>query len=247
MKKKRASPLKKLRKRYRTQLRRDLEGQIATFEEMTLHARLKIRYKFRRYQPLPWLDLPTKKRQKSTLERWEYIQQNLPAEAGSALDLGCNLGFFTLKLAERGYCALGLDRSSQSVAIAQHAQRRAVVDGAAFSTFQATPESLQVLPHVDVVLFLSVYHHWIKEFGHEAASTMLSRLWSRAGKVLFFESGEDSEIRILGVEETPLEWVRKELERTCEGASVEVIGQTDRGAHKRLPRSRTLFAVRRER
>jgi hypothetical protein len=52
-------------------------------------------------------------------------------------------------------------------------------------------ETTCLLPHTDVVLLLSVWHHWVKVYGFESATQILSGLWERCNKVLFFETGEN--------------------------------------------------------
>ena len=60
---------------------------------------------------------------------------------------------------------------------------------------------------------------------------------------MFFETGEDSEIRLLNITGKPADWVRTQLERACPDATIRVIGKFDRGAHQKIRQARTLFAV----
>ena len=48
-----------------------------------------------------------------------------------------------------------------------------------------------MLPAADCVLLLSVWHHFVREWGLEAATEMLDAIWEKTGKLLFFETGEN--------------------------------------------------------
>ncbi|MGB5716063.1 MAG: hypothetical protein WBN81_03115 [Gammaproteobacteria bacterium] len=200
-------------------------------------------YKFRAYQPMPWIGLKTRKRDESTLQRWQAIENNLGIEAGTAMDIGSNLGHFVLRLAEKGFFSIGIDMAYGNVKIAQYAQRKAGIENATFSVMAITPENVNRLPAVDVLVFFSVWHHWIVAYGHEKALDMLRVIWGKTRHVMFFETGEDSEIRLLNITAIPADWVRTQLERACPDATIRVIGKFDRGAHQEIRQARTLFAV----
>ncbi|MGB5179280.1 MAG: hypothetical protein WBP44_11185 [Gammaproteobacteria bacterium] len=203
-------------------------------------------YKFRAYQPMPWIGLKTRKRDESTLQRWQAIENNLGIEAGSAMDIGSNLGHFVLRLAEKGFFSIGIDMAYGNVKIAQYAQRKTGIENAAFSVMAVTPDNVSRLPAVDVLIFFSVWHHWIVAYGHEKALDMLRVIWGKTRHVMFFETGEDTEIHHLGVTEKPADWVRGQLQQACPAATIRVIGEFDRGAHQKIRQARTLFAVYRE-
>lgn len=200
-------------------------------------------HKFRRYQPLPWIGLSTGKRDESTLQRWEAIEKHMGIDSGSAMDIGSNLGYFVLRLAEKGFFTIGIDTAYENVKIAQYAQKQAGIDNAAFSFMTVNPANVGTLPNVDVLIFFSVWHHWIEDFGYEQSKEMLATIWSNTKHVMFFETGEDKEIRQLGIKEAPAQWAKSELENICTDGKVEVIGISDRGEHKKGEQTRTLFAV----
>jgi SAM-dependent methyltransferase len=200
-------------------------------------------YKFRSYQPMPWIGLTTRKRDASTLARWEAIESNLDITHGSVMDIGCNLGYFILRLAEKGFYGIGIDTEYGNVKIAQYAQRKAGIENAAFSNMSVTPGNVEVLPEVDVLIFFSVWHHWIVAYGLEKALEMLSIIWGKTRHVMFFESGEDTEIQILQITEEPAHWVRTRLEQACPDGTISVIGKFSRGTHMKEEQKRTLFAV----
>ena len=210
---------------------------------LTFKAQRLSPHKFRRYQPLPWIGLSTRKRDASTLQRWEAIEKHIGIDSGSAMDIGSNLGYFVLRLAEKGFFTLGLDTAYENIKVAQYAQKKAAIDNAAFSFMTVKPDNVNSLPDVDILIFFSVWHHWIEDFGHEQAADMLATLWSKTHHVMFFETGEDKEILQLGIKEAPAQWAKSELERICPDGRVEVIGGSDRGTHQKGNLIRTLFAV----
>jgi SAM-dependent methyltransferase len=218
-------------------------GMSATGEWLIYNAQRFSPYKFRAYQPMPWIGLKTRKRDASTLQRWQAIEKNLGTGAGTALDIGSNLGHFVLRLAEKGFYSIGIDMAYGNVKVAQYAQRKAGIENAAFSVMAVTPDNVDRLPAVDVVVFFSVWHHWIVAYGHENALAMLGTIWQKTRRVMFFETGEDSEIRLLKITGKPADWVRSQLELACPGATIQVIGEFDRGAHQKIRQTRTLFAV----
>ena len=127
--------------------------------------------------------------------------------------------------------------------VAQYAQKQAGIDNAAFSFMTVNPANVSTLPNVDVLIFFSVWHHWIEDFGYEQSTEMLATIWSKTKHVMFFETGEDKEIKQLGIKEAPAQWAKSELERICTGGRVEVIGESGRGEHKKGEQTRALFAV----
>ena len=200
-------------------------------------------HNFAKYQPLPWIGKVSVKRDESTIARWEAIKREITIQKGSAMDIGCNLGFFVLSLAEMGFYAIGIDMDHSFKVISQYVQKKKGLGNSAFSTMKTTPDNIETLPAVDIVIFLSVWHHWIKAFGHEQAREMFKTLWKKTNQTLFFESGEDSEIKRLGIKEEPMVWLKRELREICDGGSIRVLGTFDKGAHKKKRQDRTLFAI----
>jgi len=166
-------------------------GMSASGEWLIYNAQRFSPYKFRAYQPMPWIGLKTRKRDESTQQRWQAIEKNLGTVGGTALDIGSNPGYFVLRLAEKGFYGIGIDMA----------------------------------------------------YGHEQALDMLRVIWGKTRHAMFFEAGEDSEIRLLNITGIPADWVRTQLERACPDATIRVIGTFDRGAHQEIRQARTLFAV----
>jgi SAM-dependent methyltransferase len=153
------------------------------------------------------------------------IEPHLTTRDRSAIDIGCASGFFTSKLAERGMVALGIDVRPDRLEWAWRNQR--ALPGVAFTCLRITPETILHLPRVDVVLLLTVYHHWCDAFGRLEAEAMLRELGSRCRKLFFEPPGPTSPKFSLvgdspiGPDESVSEYYSKQISRVF-GGNVEV-------------------------
>ena len=206
------------------------------------------------YQPLPWLGRVESGRADGTTARWRAIEAVLErAPVGSALDVGCQAGFFTLSLGERGIPALGVDLDPRSLRIAQYAARRARIENVGWCRLRVDADTVRLLPRVDAVLALSVWHHWVFAYGLEQAGAILSALWERCDRVLFFETGEEEMPSAFGLPDMAGDtegWLAGYLAEHCPGGAVSVLGRFRAfgvdGDETRNVAFRHLFAVGRE-
>lgn len=203
------------------------------------------------YQPLPWLGLHKAKRGTGTNDRWNAIWDSIKNDPiTSGMDIGCNMGFFCFSLAEKEIAMLGIDLDPRYIRIASYAAKRIAMPRVAFSLMAVELQTMPLLPRTDLVLLLSVWHHWVKIYGLETASQMLAALWEKCEKVLFFETGElemttDFCLSVMG--ESPREWLQTYLEQTCPNSMVEHLGQfkafAPNGNEERNVAYRNLFKV----
>jgi len=110
----------------------------------------------------------------------EYVDDN----DQNLLDIGCADGQLTTKFHDSGLFCVGVDRAEQMLALSRSGQQ--YTDGIGFVRYDVTPDSIGKLPHFDIVLLLTVYHHWVNAYGLESAEKMLTDLKRRCDK-LFFE------------------------------------------------------------
>jgi hypothetical protein len=180
------------------------------------------------YQPLPWLGLKKAKRGAGTEARWAAIESTLnDAPIDSALDIGCNTGYFCFSLASKGIPTLGVDRDDRFLRIAQHVARQLQAHGVGFCKMDLTPDTLRLLPNVDLVLLLSVWHHWVHGYGLEVASEMLAAVWDKSQKMMFFETGEaemPAEFGLAMLKSSPRRWLEDYLCAMCADAQVVWLG-----------------------
>ncbi len=119
--------------------------------------------------------------------RWELIEPHLKPEDHTALDIGSASGFFTAKLADRGMFAIGLEVRNDRVESAVRSW--GTRPGLAFMRWSLEPENIAWLPEVDVVLLLTVYHHWCNTFGRPEAEEMLRELGRKTNRLIFEPPG----------------------------------------------------------
>lgn len=199
------------------------------------------------YQPLPWLGLHAAKRAEGTASRWAAMERVLDGcDPQSALDVGCNRGFFTLSAAGRGIPTIGVESDPPAYRSALYAIRKAGVADAGLLILTVRPENVALLPASDAVLCLSLWHHFVREHGLQAATGMLAALWDRTGQVLFFDTGEDempASYNLPAMLPEPRTWLAGYLESTCAGAEVAHLGQHEAFRADGQPCLRNLFAV----
>ncbi len=117
-------------------------------------------------------------------DRWALIEPELSLQDRSVLDIGCNIGQFTSKCADRGMFAIGIDAFEEVVAraVKVNRDRRNI----AFGWCPLGPEIVDTLPQTDVTFCMSVHHYWSREHGEDVAWEMIARIAGKTGK-LFFE------------------------------------------------------------
>ena len=147
------------------------------------------------YQPL-WRSPAVRRQQhvgeRGCQDRWECIEQNLPSNHFSFLDIGSQVGYFTLSAAHKGAFAIGIERDKVYRKLAQAQAALHNLPLANFYNMELNSDSVVLLPEVDVTICLSVYHHWVREWSQEEADKIFSRLCSHTG-MMFFETGQCNE------------------------------------------------------
>lgn len=136
----------------------------------------------------PFLQKPLYQQRRIDNERrWEIIETHLEDGHSSLLDVGCSQGYFTGKAAEYGLESVGVDLYEDEIAIAR---RRHEGRNVTFEATEITPQNVGDLPQSDVVLFLTVHHHWVDQYGFDAAAEMI-RTVCRGSELLVYEPPGD--------------------------------------------------------
>jgi hypothetical protein len=181
------------------------------------------------YQPLPWLGLNKARRGVGTIQRWTATEEALTKySCRSAIDIGCNLGFFSFAIAKMGIPVLAIDNYERYLRIPRYASERMDITNVGFLNLEVNPNTIRLLPESDSVIFLSVFHHWVRFFGFSAATEMLGELWDKCNVVMFFEAGEAEMPPCFGLPEmkpTCQEWLDSYLCMTCEASTVKHLGR----------------------
>lgn len=164
----------------------------------------------------------------------------------SAVDLGANVGWFAFKLAELDIPCIAVERDARFVRIGLYARKKSGRSEASFLVMGLTPRGVDLLPPADCFLVLSIWHHLVREHGLPTATAMLSGVWEKTRKVLFFDTGESEMPPSWGLPEMapdPQTWLASYLAETCEGATVVHLGLHGALGPDNEPCERNLFAV----
>lgn len=150
------------------------------------------------YLPCHYFETADTMRKSSTVEKYDEvltcITHNLgDPSAASILDLGCNDGYFALRLATEGFWVTGIDSSPHYINIAKFLQERYSVDRAAFYEVLTDQQNIRGLPTFDVVIFMSVFQKWCSQYGYSNAIEMLRILWGKSKRMMFFEMPDSLE------------------------------------------------------
>lgn len=159
-----------------------------------LQVRLMMRYGIHAYQPDPFGTLKSARVDRDargTEKKWRLLESHLPEIPYSALDVGCNIGYFSFKMAQAGADhVIGFETERGPILVADKLKILGRVGNVGFLVHRITPENIELLGEYDVILFLSVFHHLVYAYDLDVAKGMLKVLLSRTRRTLFFETGQ---------------------------------------------------------
>jgi hypothetical protein len=131
-------------------------------------------------------------------DRFNAIQKNVAPNGGTLLDLGANLGYFCHRFEDLGYSCFALELLPQ---IALAADRIRIAEGKKFTVLADTIFAAMTKEPLrgrkfDIVLALSIFHHFLKErHTFEQFTKWLSEL---NADVMFFEPHCADESQMIG-------------------------------------------------
>lgn len=148
------------------------------------------------YQPLPWLNLVEGRRTVGCQRRRSAIKKYLEEQSmrpSITLDVGANIGYFSLSFAEMGAVAYAVEAEPLNMRIANIARNQMPPDTGTFVPLRlmCTAENAELLPSSNVTLCLSIWHHWVRHIGLDGATQILRVLLKKTSDVLFFDTGEN--------------------------------------------------------
>lgn len=200
------------------------------------------------YQPVASLPVTAAaKRADGCRSRWEAMHPLvIEHRVRTAVDVGANAGYFSLELAALGVPTTAIECDPAVYRTALLAVRRSELDNVAVMALELRPDTMELVPLADAMVCLSVWHHLVRSYGLDAATAMLRDIWSRTGKVLFFDTGEAEMPASFGLPAMlpdARSWLNGLLRGCCEGGEVRFLGLHD--AFDTAGRScrRNLFAV----
>jgi SAM-dependent methyltransferase len=131
---------------------------------------------------------------RASFGRLNAINKFLPPNAKpTTLDIGCNLGFFTFQMAKRGGFSIGIDYGRNEIMAAKGLASRYSVSNVVFTQMEVTPENAALLPKADMVICLSIFHHWIRKLGEAESLRIMKGLAGSANKYFVFDTGQPNE------------------------------------------------------
>lgn len=179
-------------------------------------------------------------------DRWEFIAPFVD-ESTALLDIGCAEGYYTTKAAEAGAFAIGIDIRAERLENAR--QKNGYADRVGFLKWGTNPENIDKIPKMDVILLLTVQHHWEEAFGIDAAEQMFQHVMDKSNILIYEPPGDRPIIKSEGGSidhNQSIEFYRARLEALY-GDSINILDETltefrtDKKKH--LERKDPLFAI----
>lgn len=139
---------------------------------------------------------------RACIDRFEAFSALFPSDKPlSVLDIGCNQGYFTFRMAERGGLCIGIDSDRNEVLYARAQAATHRVANTVFAEMTIDTESARGLPSVDITICLSIFHHWVRFFGEDNAKEIMRSVAERTRGYLVFETGQHDETDALWAHE----------------------------------------------
>jgi hypothetical protein len=199
-----------------------------------------------RYQPVA--ALPGRaKRGDGSVSRWAAMWPIIDGlGVRTAVDLGAGEGYFSIELGSAGVSSVAVEAAPGNQRTALLAVRRTGLDNVGVLALVLRDDTVELIPPADCSVFLSLWHHLVRDHGLESAGYVTSRIWERTGKVMFFDTGENEMPASFGLPAmTPdaRSWLESYLSATCPGGEVRHLGRHAAFDADGRPCERSLFAV----
>ena len=199
------------------------------------------------YQPVPTLPFRHATRARGSESRWAAMSPLIQSLAPrQAVDVGADAGYFALQLGWLGVPTVAMDGDPRAQRTAMLAVRRSGLHTVAVTSLRLEPANVGLVPPADCVLVLSVWHHFVRDHGLEAATTMVQSIWAKTGKVMLFDTGESEMPPSFGLPAMVPDgrtWLRDYLAHACAGSRIEHLGRHAAFDAEGEPCERNLFAV----
>jgi SAM-dependent methyltransferase len=163
-------------------------------------------------------------------DRFKNINECLPDTPLSCLDIGCNEGYFVFRMSERGGFCHGIDKGRNEIMVADGLAKVNNINNVSFSNAEIDVDYIFGLPHYDVIIFMSVFHHIARHNGLKYAEEFMLALSSINNKYLIFETGQPNELNTEWAEDLTFmkpdveSWISEMLRRSGY-AKISVIGK----------------------
>jgi len=118
---------------------------------------------------------------------WIMIEKHIGNTCKNLLDIACDIGFYSFKAVQKGLFTVGLDIEARSIKKACKLALTKKQENIAFMKMPLNPSNVSLLPNFDIILCLSVFHHFDRIFGEENAKKMVAGLFAKCDKQFFFQ------------------------------------------------------------
>lgn len=199
---------------------------------------------FDKYQPIFGEEAKTAIRVSS--DRYKNFSRYINnSNVSNVLDIGCNIGYFSLKCSEANKFVIGVDYDFFNISVCNYLKNSYNLKNSFFQRALIDENYIDTMPSFDSVIFLSVFHHWVKEYGKNKSLLMLEKLCNKTKVCLIFETGQNNEIGTKWFDKMSFMgndiniWVEKTFKNFGFSQIIE-LGNYDTGLTKT---KRTMFAI----
>ena len=146
------------------------------------------------YQPVVFSGLTYLKAKRPCKDRLALIINDMEDPPAKVSDIGCQIGFFSFSLAERGYSVTGYDMNARNIQICHMLNGLSHLSPKpTFKNIALIPETAESFEAADYTLCLAVFHHIIYYHGLPVAQELVHVLRNKTRKKLYFEIGQSNE------------------------------------------------------
>lgn len=146
------------------------------------------------YQPVLVSGLTYLTPKRPCKDRLALIANDMGEPPAEVSDIGCQIGFFSFSLAERGYSVTGYDMNAQNIQICHMLNELSDLSTRPrFIDIAFMPETAEAFETADYTLCLAVFHHIIYYHGLSVARELVPVLRNKTRQRLYFEIGQSNE------------------------------------------------------
>jgi cyclopropane fatty-acyl-phospholipid synthase-like methyltransferase len=191
---------------------------------------LPVMAKRKTYQPVSLGGVSLSRGARETYVRWNEIEKVIAKDGiKTVLDIGCAEGFFIRKCVEKGCFATGVDADPEKLLWANTTLALDGLDGFSFTKLEMSVDNLHLLPASDLVINLSVMHHFMYMRGEDYALEFMKKLKSLTKKVMIFEMGQSDETHYPWAKQlpdmgaNPHQWIESFLRRCGFAGEIRIL------------------------
>jgi len=176
---------------------------------------------------------------KDCKKRLDIIRQH--ALFGSLLDIGCSEGYYSFRLADVADSIVAIDNVAKLILDCEKNRMQQGLKNIRFMTYGIVDFLNEELNNFDTILYMSVHHHIISQYGLDVASAVLRLISTRCDGSMFFDMGQKDENcpqhnwwHQLPSNDNQKQWLKHYLHNNTVFNKIENIGFTNIHGTKRL-------------